>query len=140
LAEVIEGLDLMWKGMIIVFGFLVLLMVFMKLVPIISKRRFSRNSTTNDPKLQSSSKPTKITRKNDSKNQNRVTSIDDSEVPEAVVAAIAAAIYTHTGKKPKHLMIQSAAGTREPYNIWSVAGRQDLMVSRDLTGQVGFQY
>jgi sodium pump decarboxylase gamma subunit len=132
LVEIIDGLDLMWKGMIIVFGFLVLLMVFMKLVPILSKKGLLQKRAKNDPNLSPKSKIAPRTGKQ--------TPNPDDEVPEAVVAAIAAAIYTHTGKKPKHLMIRSPTGTREPYNIWGVAGRQDLMVSRDITGQVGFQY
>ena len=63
-----------------------------------------------------------------------------SGISELEVAAIAAGIYTITGKKTKRLIITAPTGTTSQYNLWGVAGRQDLMLARDISGQVGFQY
>jgi hypothetical protein len=74
---------------------------------------------------------------NNSKKNNNTKS---NEVSEVVVAAIAAAIFKHSKKIPKQLIFTTPAQELVPYNVWGVAGRQDLMAARDMTGQVGFQY
>jgi sodium pump decarboxylase gamma subunit len=130
-ADIIEGLDLMWKGMTIVFGFLFLLMVYMYLIPYIKK---SKNRSFND-----------LTQKNIQNTENKVINTGKpaepvETVPDELAAAIAAAIYSHTGKRPKQMFITPTPQPGELHNVWGVAGRQDLMLSRDLTGQVGFQY
>jgi sodium pump decarboxylase gamma subunit len=130
-------------GMGIVFIFLILLMLYMKFVPILSKIRKSKRKkiTTGNKKNEKLSKSIEL-----KYDQNQITEKDPgddktvNEVPEAVVAAIATAIYSHTGKKPKQLLITAPGRGPEQYNIWGAAGRQDLMLARDISGQVGFQY
>lgn len=61
-------------------------------------------------------------------------------VSELEIAAIAAAVYSQTGKEPQKIVITSPTGVTTSINIWGTAGRQDLMQSRDVVGQVGFQY
>jgi sodium pump decarboxylase gamma subunit len=131
LADIIDGLDLMWKGMTIVFGFLFLLMVYMYLIPYIRKRK---KSSLNDP----TQKNIQNTEKNINNNGKDAETVET--VPDELAAAIAAAIYLQTGRKPKQIFITPTPQPGEPYNVWGVAGRQELMLSRDLTGQMGFQY
>jgi hypothetical protein len=59
---------------------------------------------------------------------------------EVTVAAIAAAICAHSGKKPRQIVITTPSGKTQQINLWAAAGRQDIMLTRDITGQVGFQY
>jgi sodium pump decarboxylase gamma subunit len=138
LFDLIEGLKLMLIGMGVVFVFLVLLIVYMKLVPILSRKgklskKISETQGSNQ-KLKLNSLLSQFS------NQDQSSKDPNDELSELKVAAIAAAIYSHTGKKPKQLVITSPAGTIEQINLWGAAGRQDLMIARDMTGQVGFQY
>jgi sodium pump decarboxylase gamma subunit len=122
----------MMIGMAVVFVFLLLLIIYMKFVPILSEINIFRSSNKKDQQK------LKI---NSMLNELSVTSdTSRSTVSDPEIAAIAAAIYSHTGKKPKKLVITTPSGKIESYNLWGVAGRQDLMASRDVTGQVGFQY
>ena len=136
--ELIEGLKLMLLGMGVVFVFLILLVVYMKLVPILSrKRKLLKNvseTQDSDQKLKLNSEHSQFS--DQSQNGKAV----GDELSELEVAAIAAAIYSHTGKKPRQLVFTTPAGTIEQINLWGTAGRQDLMIARDMTGQVGFQY
>jgi sodium pump decarboxylase gamma subunit len=110
-------------GMAVVFVFLLLLIIYINI--------FRSSNKKDQQKL-------KI---NSMLNELSVTSdTSRSTVSDPEIAAIAAAIYSHTGKKPKKLVITTPSGKIESYNLWGVAGRQDLMASRDVTGQVGFQY
>jgi hypothetical protein len=152
-----DGFELMLLGMAIVFSFLIILVAYMKLVPKLSeffkhlksKLRSSGSRTgtilgnphntsyTNNPGTEGN--PTKLNSVLGQISDNPSSS-GSGTVPPLIVAAIAAAIYSHTGKKPKHLAITPLGGYREPFNLWGVAGREDLMAARDITGQVGFQY
>jgi len=111
-------------GMGVVFTFLIILIIYMKFVPILSKRR----------KIDSKFKLNSVL------DQISVQPDEHEDLTEAKVAAIAAAIYSHTGKKPKQIVITTPTGTVEQINLWGIAGRQDIMITRDITGQVGFQY
>jgi len=133
----------MLLGMGIVFIFLILLMWYMKFIPILSRLKKSKDKSS----LESSnkSKEDKLSLKRAMNQMNDSNSTDDglhneTEISEAVVAAIAAAIFSHTGKRPTQLMITAPGGTPQQYNVWGVAGLQDQMLARDMAGQVGFQY
>lgn len=130
-------------GMGIVFAFLVILMWYMKIVPILSKLRKSKSSNINkqthkkeNGKIRLKVALNQISMDNEGQNLNK----NQSVINEPIVAAIAASIYSHTGKKPKKLIITAPGQTPEHYNVWGVAGRQDQMIARDMAGQVGFQY
>lgn len=114
----------------------------MKFIPILTRRKKSKekkahqyieSNTSSEPKLRLNTVLNQLTTDDKSLNPG-------SELPEITVAAIAAAICAHTGKKPKQLVITTPSGAVEEINLWATAGRQDLMLSRDITGQVGFQY
>lgn len=114
----------------------------MKLIPILSRRNKSKARKAHQ---QVESNPVSDTKLRLNTVLNQLTTDDksvnpSSELSEITVAAIAAAICAHTGKKPKQLIITTPSGAVEEINLWAAAGRQDLMLSRDLTGQVGFQY
>ena len=128
----------MLLGMGVVFVFLLLLVVYMKLVPILSrKHKLSKNIS----ETQDSDRKLKLNSVlNQFSNQGQNDKAAGDELSEYEVAAIAAAIYSHTGKKPRQLVITTPAGTIEHINLWGTAGRQELMIARDMTGQVGFQY
>jgi Na+-transporting methylmalonyl-CoA/oxaloacetate decarboxylase gamma subunit len=144
-----EGLRLMLIGMGVVFLFLFILVAYMKLVPIISK--FKR-ATRIKRKVNSDTLTTGISNSNSSdENQKmKLNSLigqiselkdkDSEDVSEVTVAAIAAAICAHSGRKPKQIVITSPTGSTQQINLWAAAGRQDIMVTRDMAGQVGFQY
>jgi sodium pump decarboxylase gamma subunit len=130
-------------GMGVVFVFLIILIIYMKFVPILSKKRklkinkMRKNEdmdAASQLKLKLNSVLTKL-----SDQTTDVEGVEDG-LSELKVAAIAAAIYSQTGKKPKEIVITTPSGTVERINLWGTAGRQDLMVARDMTGQVGFQY
>lgn len=142
-------------GMGVVFGFLIILIFYMKLVPILSKKKelfkkgtfLNQNSSGSEnqaqdgapgslAKLKLQSVLGQITPHGDSGSLSNVS----PKPNEATIAAIAAAIYSHTGKKPGRIVITTPTGSKEEINLWSVAGRQDIMLARDITGQVGFQY
>jgi sodium pump decarboxylase gamma subunit len=133
----------MLLGMGIVFVFLILLMWYMKFVPILSRWKRSKDvgsaESSNKSKEEKFKLKTAIDKMNDS-NSSYGRLHNENEIPEAVVAAIAAAIFSHTGKKPKQLLITAPGGIPQQYNVWGVAGRQDQMLARDMAGQVGFQY
>ena len=142
-------------GMGVVFGFLIILMVYMKLIPIISKKKglfkegtfLNRNTLVSEKRASNgtSSPPSKLKLQSVLGQINQQGSSENStdsstEPNEATIAAIAAAVYSHTGKKPGRIVITTPTGAKEEINMWSVAGRQDIMLARDITGQVGFQY
>ncbi len=133
----------MLLGMGIVFIFLIILIIYMKSVPILSKIKRSRKTETaptiaGSPTVQSPSKQKLNTVLHQLTDQDTHTVAN--EPAEVTVAAIAAAICAHTGKAPKQIVITTPAGTTQQINLWAAAGRQDIMLTRDITGQVGFQY
>jgi hypothetical protein len=142
-------------GMGVVFGFLIILMLYMKLVPILSKKKgpfkmgtfLNKNTSGSENQVLNggSSPPSKLKLQSvlgQITQQDGSGSLTDSSTKpnEATIAAIAAAVYSHTGKKPGRIVITTPTGAKEEINLWSVAGRQDIMLARDITGQVGFQY
>ena len=158
--ELAEGLYLMLVGMGVVFVFLILLMVYMKFVPILSRSGkfsglFARHSAStststgydNDAQAAGErTEPQLVGQK--MKLNTLLNQISEKEqqgqtkdmIPDEVVAAISAAIYSHTGTKLKKIVVTTPTGATVQYNLWGVAGRQDQMLARDVTGQVGFQY
>ena len=139
----------------VVFGFLIILMFYMKLVPILSKKKglFKKGTFLN--RNTSASENQDLNGASGAPSKQKLQSVlsqitqqggtgsfaDSSSKPnEATIAAIAAAVYSHTGKKPGRIVITTPTGAKEEINLWSVAGRQDIMLARDITGQVGFQY
>ena len=140
-----EGIRLMGIGMFIVFLFLFLLMIYLKLVPILSNLKGSNKSNL-EPRCNTKANNPKRNNPNDSANNPSLHNYGTNEqepIPEIVIAAIAAAIYKHTKKKQIQLLISKPGHMteyHEPANLWGIAGRQDIMQSRDIVGQVGFQY
>jgi sodium pump decarboxylase gamma subunit len=121
-------------GMGIVFLFLIVLVILMKLIPIISERK-DRNKKA--VKKEPVSKTPPIV-------QSMAPEQDDSEqVRERArtVAAITAAITATVGKRPDKIFVTTPTGeTTRVYNSWGFAGRQDLMEVGDLQGQRGFEW
>ena len=110
----------------------------MKFVPILSKLRRTRLSMAQRSALDT---------RNELASEKTPLSLDQTgttqggEMPsEVTIAAIAAAICAHSGTKPKQIVITTPTGTTQQINLWAAAGRQDIMITRDITGQVGFQY
>ena len=129
---------MLW-GMGGVFFFLLLLMGYMKIVPILS--RFRRSNQPSTDQQETSSAPRKQEKKLKLNSVlHQISEKDSDHATEPEIAAIAAAVFSLTGKKPKKLVITSPSGSTGSYNLWGVAGRQDIMQARDVTGQVGFQY
>lgn len=142
-------------GMGVVFGFLILLVFYMKLVPILSRKKgpfkkgtfLNRNTSNSGYQTQdgSAGSPAKLKLQSvlgqitPQSGKGSITDVS-TKPNEATIAAIAAAVYSHTGKKPGRIVITTPTGSKEEINMWSVAGRQDIMLARDITGQVGFQY
>lgn len=137
-----EGFMLMIFGMITVFAFLFILMAYMVFVPMLSRLGGRKdNPAKNNPSTMDQNKGN-----NPSKNFNPgfnpplEQKPNNDTIPPNVVAAIAAALFSHTGKKARTITIQTSKGNIEQYNLWGIAGRQEIMTSRDISGQVGFQY
>ena len=126
-------------GMGVVFSFLLLLMGYMKIVPILSRLRSERKSEIKPKQSSPEATNTKQKLKLNSV-LTQISSKDKDGPTELEIAAIAAAIFSHTGKKPKKLVITTPTGKTESINLWGVSGRQDIMQAQDVTGQVGFQY
>jgi sodium pump decarboxylase gamma subunit len=128
---------LMILGMGVVFIFLILLIIYMKSVPMLSQitifSRFRRDTRTQGKNLKLKSVLTPHSGQQQGKH-------DSESVSDLEIAAIAAAIYSQTGKEPQKIVITGPTGATTRINIWGTAGRQDLMQSRDVVGQVGFQY
>jgi sodium pump decarboxylase gamma subunit len=130
----VEGLNLMLLGMGIVFLFLVILVVMMKLIPILSK------------------KPDKVTKPIPKKHEPTVPPMAQKVAAEPdkdarlrerarTVAAITAAITATVGKRPEKIFVTTPTGeTARIYSSWSYAGRQDLMEVGDLQGQRSFEW
>ena len=140
-------------GMGVVFTFLIILIIYMKLVPILSRQNRASKSGLGPQAQEDSSEHQKLKDNADTNtklklnsvlnqlsNQTKNTEGSNDKLTELKVAAIAAAIYSHTGKQPRQIVITTPTGTVERINLWGTAGRQDLMLARDVTGQVGFQY
>ncbi len=143
MSDLIEGLKLMIIGMGVVFVFLIILIIYMKFVPIMSKKRNSKiKKMQKDEDMDNASQQKLRINSVLTKFSDQTTGAEGVEdgLTELKVAAIAAAIYSQTGKKPKEIVITTPSGTVERINLWGTAGRQDIMVARDMTGQVGFQY
>jgi Na+-transporting methylmalonyl-CoA/oxaloacetate decarboxylase gamma subunit len=149
LIELFEGLKLMLLGMGIVFLFLFILIIYMKFVPILSRLKQIKLSRSHGTVTDASNT------QSDANQKLQLNSIidklpageagvhgeGDSEMhSEVTIAAIAAAVCAHSGKKPKQIVITSPTGRTQQINLWAAAGRQDIMLTRDITGQVGFQY
>jgi sodium pump decarboxylase gamma subunit len=129
-----EGLNLMLIGMGIVFTFLVVLVILMKLIPIISEKKGKNKKVVMEESV--SKMPQKANKV--------IPESDDSErVRERArtVAAITAAITATVGKRPEKIFVTTPTGeTTGVYSSWSYAGRQDLMEVGDLQGQRGFEW
>ena len=126
----------MLTGMGIVFLFLIILVIMIKLIPIISKKR-QRKSETIIQKVVSSQKSLKIKKVTKNRMHREARGRDQSRT----IAAIAAALTVTTGKPPRKLVVTTPEGEiTKAYNSWSLAGRQDLMEVGNLQGQRGFQY
>ena len=137
LSDLAEGFILMLLGMGVVFIFLILLIIYMKSVPILSRFNiFSKSNNATRAQGENQKLNSVLTRLSD---QQQGTD-DNKTVSELEIAAIAAAIYSQTGKEPKKIVITSPTGVITSINLWGTAGRQDVMQSRDVVGQVGFQY
>ena len=139
----------MLLGMGIVFLFLFILILYMKFVPILSRLKqikLSKSQGAPTEAINTQSTANQKLQLNSVLNQlpageAGVDGEGDSEVPsEVTIAAIAAAVCAHSGKKPKQIVITSPTGETQQINLWAAAGRQDIMLTRDITGQVGFQY
>ena len=111
----------------------------MKFVPVLSRLRKSKTNLR--PGIESKSEINKLNLETGQRTNKASGDAPDSDtIPEVTAAAIAAAIFAHTGKKPRQIVITTPTGATQQINLWSVAGRQDIMLTRDITGQVGFQY
>lgn len=140
-------------GMGVVFLFLFILVLYMKLVPILSRLKRSSKLATSGSIPEDNKVDTSQTISSGENQKMKLESLmgkisdrsgsqgsNNQGVSEVTVAAIAAAICTHTGKKPKQIVITSPTGSTQQINLWAAAGRQDIMITRDMSGQVGFQY
>ncbi len=125
-------------GMGIVFIFLIILMFYLKLVPYLTK--LSGNKVNNTDSIQKQIHGTNQNKSTNKPNNPNPGRNSDDQFPEIIVAAIATAIYHHTGKIPKGLMVSKTERLEEIHNIWGITGRQELMQNRDLVDQVGFQF
>lgn len=137
MSDLMEGLNLMLTGMGIVFAFLVILVVMMKLIPIISRKREKEDKAV--PVEQVEKKPPIA-----QEVRSEPPLEDQQSVREQArtVAAIAAAITATVGRTPKKLIVTTPGGeTASVYsNSWSHAGRQDLMEVGNLQGQRSFEW
>ncbi len=132
MSELIEGLSLMLKGMGIVFLFLIILVIMMKLIPILSKRRYE-SPRAQEPVIA-------VQRPERSTAPKMAQPVSDRDRARAV-AAIAAAITATMGKAPKKLVVTTPEGDiTKYYDSWSYVGRHDLMEVGNLQGQRSFQY
>ena len=111
MSDLMEGLNLMLTGMGIVFAFLVILVVMMKLIPIISRKREKEDKAvpveqvTKDPPI--------------AQEVRSEPPLEDQNVRERArtVAAIAAAITATVGRTPKKLIVTTPSGeTTSVYN------------------------
>ena len=128
-----EGLNLMLLGMGIVFLFLIILVVMMKLIPILSKvkekKAASEVSEPKSPPMAKKVSPEPVKKDYSARDRART------------VAAITAAITATVGKRPGKIIVTAPAGeTTRIYSSWSYAGRQDLMEVGDLQGQRSFEW
>jgi sodium pump decarboxylase gamma subunit len=136
LSDLMEGLNLMLTGMGIVFLFLVILVIMMKLIPIISRKREKEylsvpvEQVRKEPPVAQKVQPEPRSEDQDLRDRART------------VAAIAAAITATMGRTPKKLIVTTPSGeTTSVYNgSWSHAGRQDLMEVGNLQGQRSFEW
>jgi len=136
-ADLTEGLNLMLTGMGIVFLFLIVLVIMMKLIPIISRKR--EKETVLEPVKETPKTPPMAQKVH----SDPAPEEDRSGRERArTVAAIAATITATVGKTPKKLIVTSPTGetTRVTGSSWSYAGRQDLMEVGELQGQRSFQW
>lgn len=138
MADLMEGFNLMLTGMGIVFLFLIILVVMMKLIPIISRRR--EKETRVEP-AQSSMPTPPIAQKvvSDATEEDGDKSVRERA---RTVAAIAAAITATMGKAPTKLIVTAPSGQTLSVsgNSWGYAGRQDLMEVGNLQGQRHFEW
>jgi sodium pump decarboxylase gamma subunit len=133
MADLMEGLNLMLLGMGVVFLFLIILVIMMKLIPILSKKK-EKGVVQEIPV----SRPPPMAHK---VSPDQVKDYDRSRERARTVAAITAAITATVGKRPEKIIVTTPTGeTTRVYSSWSYAGRQDLMDVGDLQGQRSFEW
>ena len=132
MTELIEGVQLMLIGMGVVFSFLIILVIMMKLIPIITKKR---NKVQDVSRVQPDPAPI------DPAPMNAPLVLGTDAEQARKIAAISAAVTATIGKIPKRFIVTTPVGeVARVYNAWSYAGHQDLMEVGALQGQRGFQY